>query len=73
MADLPPPSLPPLEEIKTPKPGTVPLQKPKKPPVAEAPVAPPPPVVVERKVPSQRFFPTDVPPEGVLNDPGRRR
>ena len=72
VADLPLPT-PGIDAPLPPKPGTVPLPKPKKPPVAAAPaVEPPPPApaAVERRTPTQRFFPAD--PTFVGRDPAGR-
>ena len=52
VADLPPQGVPAtlgtpgIDDVRTPKPGTVPLPKPKKPPVADVTPRPPPPVAV---------------------------
>ena len=76
IADLPPPGAAPTvdgpQAPQAPKPGTVPLPKPKRPPVAAAPAPEPapPPVAVERRTPTQRFFPTD--PTFVGRDPAGR-
>jgi hypothetical protein len=60
VADLPP-QAPGVDDPRTPKPGTVPLPKPKKPPVVVTPGPEPasPEPVVERRAPSQRVVPAD--------------
>ena len=70
VADLPPAGTPGLEEVKTPKPGTVPLPKPKKPPVADVTPPPPPPVAVAPPKPPK---PPPVDPILVGPDPSGRR
>ena len=71
VADLPPPppiAVPGLEEVKTPKPGTVPLPKPKKPPVVN--VTPPPPPIEAPPPIARRAPPVD--PTLVGRDPANR-
>ena len=69
VADLPPAGTPGLEELKTPKPGTVPLPKPRKPPVAD--VTPPPPPVAAPP-PNARARPPAYDPTLIGKDPAQR-
>ena len=74
VADLPPPAAAPtpgLDEVRTPKPGTVPLPKPKKPPVVDVTPPPPPPVAVAPPPPAVKKPPA-YDPTLVGKDPASR-